>query len=249
MNQSLYSQIIKRKSIRKYANELILDEVLLKIQEFNSQVNPLIKEYEYEIRIIKKEDVKIMTNVHPPYYLVLFAHKTDEHYLLNAGFILEQFHLYFSALQIGSCWLGSGKLKKHIKSSNEKLEFVTMIGFGNADEELYRDDVREFKRKEFDEICEIQGHYTFFEALRLAPSSMNSQPWYISNTFQKIVLSRKKINFFQKMLFSKMNLIDMGIALCHLELSFEQYHYSYQLNFEQEFVPNRKLFVASYNIK
>ena len=58
------------------------------------------------------------------------------------------------------------------------------------------------------------------EPARLAPSAMNSQPWWFSAEGKAIHVWRKQIGL-KKLLLGSMNLIDVGIALCHAVLAIE----------------------------
>jgi hypothetical protein len=66
--------------------------------------------------------------------------------------------------------------KEVLESSN--LEFIILIAFGKPNELLYRTSLSEFKRKPLKEMNDFKGSNELFEAVCLAPSATNNQPWF-----------------------------------------------------------------------
>lgn len=239
--QELYQTIFKRKSIRKY-QKLELSSVQLKdIKDFLKQAQALKAEIKFETKIVDSEQIKSLIPIKAPHYLQFFS-ETEEDYLLNAGFILEQLDLYLSANNLGCCWYGLAKPKETIKEKSD-LEYVITLVFGEAAEKLHRDSVEEFNRKSLAEIKKGENHYDLLEAVRLAPSATNGQPWYFISEAEKLHLYFKDINFIKKIFYQKMNQIDMGIALAHLWLAAEEN--KKQFNFHQ--LPKSPAEVEDYN--
>lgn len=54
-----------------------------------------------------------------------------------------------------------------------------------------------------------------YEAMRLAPSTTNSQPCFFVCEQGKIHTYQKKLNPLQVLVYKKMNEVDMGIVICH----------------------------------
>ena len=54
------------------------------------------------------------------------------------------------------------------------------------------------------------------EALRLAPSATNSQPWYVTHDGDTLHIWREELGLIKQRTLGRMNKIDMGIGLCHL---------------------------------
>jgi hypothetical protein len=111
-----------------------------------------------------------------------------------------------------------------------------MLAFGAPAEAVHRKEPSEFKRKAAGEITGVAGVEGLVEALRLAPSAVNRQPWYLAGDSSALRLCGKKNNMLQKMMFGDMPRADMGIALCHLWLAAEK-HGIFQ-GFEREPAPN-----------
>ncbi len=218
MNQQFYETIFKRKSIRKYVMEPVAQETLEKIKQFSTEVEALVPGIGFEFSFLETEDVKNMLPIKAPHYICLYSEK-KEHYLINAGFILQQMDLYFSTNNLASCWLGMAKPNKQVPEQKNGMEFVIMLAFGNTEEAVYRNDVSEFRRKELKEITTIPEAKELLEAVRLAPSASNTQTWFLSGSLAEMTLSREKLNLIKAPLYGRMNQIDMGIALCHLDLA------------------------------
>ena len=201
----LASQIYKRKSCRKYLD----DEIdLTTIEEFLSNVNPLISEIDYSYDILTRDEVSSKMMWSAPYYLAIYSDK-KENYGVNVGFVFEQVSLFMQSLDIGSCWVGMGSAKK------EKDDFVILMAFGKS-EDMTRD-ISKFKRKKLSEIADVNDER--LEPVRLAPSAVNSQPWYFKHTDEGCDVFKVKHNFVKRKIVGRWNDIDVGIALAHLYVS------------------------------
>ena len=202
----LYDAIFKRKSIRKYSAETLTSKELDDVNDFLNHAKALNQsiQIEYEIR----GNVKAIKKPNAFHFLLIYSEEKDD-YLENAGFIFEQFVLYLTSKNLGSCWIGSAKSDEQKKDKS----LVSVIAFGKAADTPFRE-IDEFKRKSLPEISE--GRDERLEAARLAPSSMNAQNWFFVAKSNKIELYQKDPNMIQKALMSRESKINMGIALCHL---------------------------------
>lgn len=216
MEDILYETVFKRKSIRKFNQNPLKEDVLDDIKEFLDNLEPLFPEIETELKIISSNDLNLLTMKKAPHYLAIFSKNVDN-YQINVGYLLEQFDLYLSSKGLGSCWQGIPRPKKDLVNSS-KLEYMIVIAFGEADEKIQRDDISEFNRKELNEITTINESKELLELARLAPSSRNRQPWYFTGT--KELINIFCINSLLTRLFvKKMTLIDIGIAIYHIKLA------------------------------
>lgn len=198
----LEEQIYHRKSCRHYLDDDIDRTV---IDEFMENVKPLNEDINYYYEIYDKNQIKLRTNWSAPYYLALFSQK-NENYLENIGFVFQQLSLYLQSLEIGSCWVGMASLK------DDNPEFVIMIAFGKSDN-LTRD-LNKFRRKKLSDISDISDDRLI--PAQLAPSAINSQPWYFKHTDDGFDVFQVKQNFLKRKIIGKWNPIDVGIALAHL---------------------------------
>lgn len=227
LKKDLYQSIYKRKSIRKYKKEKLSDQQLLDINRFLKQVSVLDSEIKYETKIVDSDAVKSLMPIKSPHYLQFFS-ETKGDYLLNAGFILQQLDLYLAANNLGSCWFGMAKPKKDQIAESE-LEYVITLVFGKPDEENHRDSVEDFERKSLSEIKRGKNHYDLLEAVRLAPSATNGQPWFLISEEAQIHLYQKDPNFIKKFFYQRMNKLDMGIALAHLWLVADHHNKNFKI--------------------
>ncbi|MFW5749437.1 MAG: nitroreductase family protein, partial [Halanaerobium sp.] len=226
LKEDLYQAIYKRKSIRKYKEENLSEQKLTEIRGFLDKAKVINQEIRFEAKIVNSDKVKSLLPIRSPHYLQFFS-ETEGDYLLNAGFILQQLDLYLSASSLGSCWFGLAKPKKEIIAESD-LEYVITLVFGSPAEPSQRDSIEDFDRKPLSEIKEGQNHYDLLEAVRLAPSATNGQPWYFISDKDQIHLYQLEPNFIKKFFYEKMNRIDMGIALAHLWLAAEVHNKNFE---------------------
>jgi len=227
----LYDSIFSRKSTRKFQTEALPAEQLTQIHNFIKTLKPLFPQIHTNIELTGPYDVKGMLAAKAPHYLLLYSEKMDG-YLLNAGFLIQQVDLFLSSAGLGSCWLGMAKAAAPTKND---MEYVIMLAFGKAQDSTRREGVSAFKRRELSEIA--SGFDNRLEAVRLAPSSTNSQPWYFVCKKDCIHVYRKQLGILKAAMYNTMNQIDMGIALCHLYLASEKQGLSFSFSTETEKSP------------
>ena len=201
----LESQIYVRKSCRKYLD----DEIdMTPIKEFIPKAKVLNSDIDYSYKILTKDELSIRTRWKAPYYLALYSEK-KENYGVNLGFIFQQLSLYMQSIGVGSCWVGMANVKQ--KNPN----FVIAIAFGKSND-LTRD-ISKFKRKKLSEISDTEDERLI--PAQLAPSAINSQPWYFKHADEGFDVYKTKHNIVKQKIIGKWNDIDMGIALSHLYVS------------------------------
>lgn len=207
--ETLKEIIYKRKSTRKYDMTLLEDNILEDIRRHLSEIKSLYDDIKIEFEIIKGDNVKGMFAVKAPHYLMISSEVKDSCFT-NAGFMLQQMDLYLQSIGLGSCWLGSAKPPVKPK---HPLEFVIMLAFGKPQGNPYRS-LSEFKRKPLNEISDTADKR--LEAARLAPSGINSQPWYFVGGGNVFNVYCEKHGTIKALIYERMNKIDIGIALSHL---------------------------------
>ncbi len=216
---NLAKQIYLRKSCRKYVDEFI---DMGPIHEFIAQVKPLNEDINYRYEILEKDNVNLKTRWSAPYYLALYSEK-KENYLVNIGFIFQQVSLFLQSIDVGSCWVGMGSIK------NDDPEFIILIAFGKSDNKTR--DISDFKRKKLSEICNVVDERLM--PAQLAPSAINSQPWYFTRTDEGFDVYQVKQNILKRQILKKWNPIDVGIALAHLYVTNENtFKFEVKSNFE-----------------
>ncbi|MBQ7821631.1 MAG: nitroreductase [Clostridia bacterium] len=215
---SLRDMIYKRRSCRSYKNEPVDASTIQKIKEFAAKITPLYPDIEIKSEIIDSEHVKCVLPWRSPQVIAIFSEDKEGAYE-NVGFVFEQLELYMQSLGLGVCWLGMGRLDTDVSavsSSGGKLKFMMMLAFGYPNGTLYREAKSEFKRRALTEISDLADER--LECVRLAPSSVNSQPWYFTHDGETIHVYNAGAGFL-KLHLGDMNKMDIGIALSHVYVS------------------------------
>jgi nitroreductase len=225
----------RRRSIRKYLNEELQVGILEEINESCKSVKKLYEDIDMEIHVVE-DGIKIQNiitgiigsygKIRAPHYIVVTSNK-KEGYLENIGFALESIVLSLTDMGIGTCFVGGGirnQLLKNIIPISKNHEAVIAISFGYPKDGL---DIgkRIVKPKERMEISKFtSGHITktwqhILDAIRMAPSAMNSQPWrfFINKNTMDIYSIKKKFIFTKHI--QEMNRIALGIALYHIYIA------------------------------
>ena len=228
----LYSAIFKRKSIRNYDLTSIDQNRLDEISENLLTLKPMTTGIKTEFKIVLPDQVKRGVMKKAPHYIAAFSEPKDV-YLSNVGFMLQQMDLYFSATGLGSCWVGIPKPTKEVIDSSN-LEFVILMEFGNTSETLHRTSVSQFKRKALSEITNIKGADELLEPARLSPSAINFQNWYFTGDKNLIHAYSFKPSLFRKIAGGKYYPINMGIAVCHLDIAAEHFGRNPSIVFEEK---------------
>lgn len=230
-----------RHSVRNYEPKELIVEDKEKVKQYLEKINNTTGIFGGKIRVTlieteyNNENVKLGT-----YGVVRGAKdylsaccKKDENSFYDLGFLFEKVILYCTSIGLGTVWLGgtfnkSGFARKSQVEDDEIMPIVSPVGYeGGAKTilgKLFSGNTN--KRKHFQDLFfnedfrtqlnkeEAGRYYEILEMVRLAPSSLNSQPWRIlkqGNSYH--IYSAGK---------NEMNKIDMGIALCHFYLCAEE---------------------------
>jgi len=222
MNE-LKELIYKRKSFRSYTGVPLDVETIQKIEDYMNTLKPLDANIAVAYDIVSKENVKCILPWITPQLIAIYSEEKDD-YLENAGFLFQQLELYLQSIGLGTCWLGMGRMtSKDVVSTQLKrlssnasaadnMKFVILLTVGYPKNEALRSDLSEFNRRSLREISDTQDER--LEAARLAPSSVNSQPWFFTHEGKTIHAHCSKPNLLKPL--GNMNRIDMGIALAHM---------------------------------
>ena len=171
------------------------------------------------------------------------------HPLEDFGYAMEQAILEATALGLGTCWLGgsftkSSFAKRINKRAGEIVPAVSSVGYAEADSRT-RDPIRRQARADHRlpwESLFFEGHFgepltpqsagayaEALEMLRLAPSASNKQPWRVIRDGQRWHFYCQRTPRYGKgsLIFTLLALadlqrLDIGIAMCHFELTARQ---------------------------
>lgn len=211
--------ICKRKSVRSYTNVPVDDAALQKIRSFIEAIKPLYPDIRVRAEIVDSDSVRCMLPWKTPQLVAFFSERADGD-MENVGFCYQQLDLYLQSLGLGTCWLGMGKLNPKTTPDlpeTDGLRFAMLMAFGHPKGEFLRKSTAEFKRRSLVEIADQPDDR--LEPARLAPSSVNSQPWYFLHRGDVIHAYCVRSGFRKKKPPMDINRIDMGIALAHLAVT------------------------------
>lgn len=167
--------------------------------------------------------------------------------LEDYGYAMEKNILFAADMGLGTCWLGGSFAKsafsqKISAQADESVPAVTAIGYAAPKKGIVEKAIRwgagSKNRKPwhnlfFDRSFNAQlspasagGWAEPLEAVRLAPSASNRQPWRIvkqtgNNAFHFYMQRTKGYYTRNRTLFNMADLqrVDMGIAMCHFEMT------------------------------
>ncbi len=247
-----YNAIYHRKSVRDYSSKGLPKNEFATIEERIEDLSPLYEDIEWEI-LVAEDGQRVqetfsglkskLAKVDAPHYLVGTSQAVEGH-LINMGYILEDLVLYLADKGWGTCWLGAGFDENLLEEIyNLEYDLIILVAFGDSAEgkKNLRDDPKEANRKPLNELIindveELNKPWKkIISAVKLAPSALNSQPWrfYFNDRGMHLFIENKGV--FKSLIrkigdLDKLNRIDTGIALKHLEIAAD--NYSLDIEFE-----------------
>ncbi|MCR4616902.1 MAG: nitroreductase [Lachnospiraceae bacterium] len=263
--------IRERRSVRTFDGKNISDDEAVKILEFAQKVeNPYDIGITWKILDAKKEGLSSAviagTNTYIAGKLLRVPHAEEAF-----GYSFEKVVLFAKSLGIGTTMIGGTMNRSAFEramniSGQEFLPCVSPLGYPakkmSFKETMMRKGIKADTRFDFGEVF-FDGSFDnplseskagklceAFEAVRLAPSAVNKQPW-------RLVLCDGKVHFYEKRSKgfasgdgSDMQKIDMGIALCHFEVVAMELGVSVLLKIEDPGleIKNDMVYIASFDI-
>jgi nitroreductase len=192
----------------------------------------------------------------------------------NYGYLLETIILKATDLGLGTCWIG-GSFKKSAFSEkirtapNETVPAITPLGHRAGQrlaEKVMKWSVKAKKRQPWSSLFfegsvdqplteKKAGKYAVpLEMVRLGPSAANAQPWRVIK-----VAKEDEFNFFIKkkkgfaksrtlLIFSDLSRLDIGIAICHFDLTAKELKLKGKWSFDRQDVshPDDFRYVATW---
>jgi hypothetical protein len=157
---------------------------------------------------------------------------------VNYGYLMEKVVLKATEMNLSTCWIGafdSTYFNDVLIEDGFDIPSIVIVGYSD-DKPTYQDKFLRFsvnasKRQGWDKMYfnyklktpltpeHIKKYSDSLEMVRFAPSSGNTQPWRVF--FDETM---NEFHFFKKVISKRYELsgvhdIDMGIALCHFELT------------------------------
>lgn len=203
---TLNEMIYQRKSCRSFTGTAVDAQMIEKI--LSIELKPLYPDIKVRMDIVSRDKVKCICPWTTPQLIAIYSEES-EGYLENIGFLFQQMDLHLQTLGLGVCWLGLGKMNPKTTTNVEGMKFVIMLAFGYPKGDQLRHDLKAFKRKSLSKISDQEDMR--LEPARLAPSAVNSQPWYFTHDNDSIHVYCSK----------KGSRLDAGIALAHLYVANE----------------------------
>ncbi len=171
---------------------------------------------------------------------IVAAVKDGEKNLEDYGYLFEQVILLATALELGTCWMG-GTLKHTVFAEKinldeaEELPCISPVGVRAAAKTMldtvFSAGARSRKRKSWAELF-FAGTFSrplspeqaancaeALEMVRLAPSASNRQPWRLIKTDGAVHFFLQRNRGFRKLFKADLQRIDLGIAMCHFDLT------------------------------
>ena len=204
---TLTEMIFKRKSCRSFTGVPVDAVTIEAIKAF--PMKPLYPDIRVHWDIVPRNQVKCICPWTTPQLITIYSEEA-EGYLENIGFLFQQMDLYLQTLGLGVCWLGMGRMNPKTTTQVEGMNFVIMLAFGYPKGDQLRHDLKGFKRKSMEQITDKPD--SRLEPARLAPSAVNSQPWFFAHEGDTIHVHCSR----------KGSRLDAGIALAHLYVANEK---------------------------
>ena len=205
---ALYETIFTRRQVRNYLNSPVPKDRLDHILACATEAEQLTGQHA-DFKLLPAAEVS--ANQGASHYLLGFCDNSPPAYA-NVGFVLQKVDLCVQSMGLGCGWF------MNIKPKKESERFCIALAIGNTDVPM-RKSLDEFKRIA---ASEISGHDNpITQAVRLAPSSLNSQPWKLDFQNGKIIIHDTGRGIKRIILKNKLNKIDVGIAARHAVLALE----------------------------
>ena len=241
--ESVSDLIRNRRSVRSYDDvRLTLSEYIKLYQFIEAIENPYGIPIEFKILAAKYPKL-LCPVVTGKESFVGTKVKRIPHAEEAIGYSLEMLVLYALSLNLGTVWIGGTMDRPAFEyvmklDSDEMMPCIISVGHiakkMSVRETMMRKGVKADTRLPFESLF-FDGSFDKplskekaaalaepLEAVRLAPSAVNKQPWrvVIKNGFAHFYLKRNK-GFISEAA-GDMQKIDLGIALCHFALSAEE---------------------------
>ena len=180
---------------------------------------------------------------------IVGATNDNARHLEDYGYLLEKIILYATDLGLGTCWLGgtftkSSFARKISTRDGELVPAVSSVGYPAKTprrlDKIIRRGANADKRKPWERLF-FDGRYGVpltppaagkygeaLEMVRIGPSASNKQPWRIIKVGSEWRFYLERSPGYRKQRLVKLTTnadlqrIDMGIAMCHFELTAEQ---------------------------
>jgi nitroreductase len=230
--KSWYDAIFLRHSHRKFSGEIPEDDVTARINNVCNEFRPFPGARAVLVRDPGKDVFKGAVSeffykvTETPYYITFIGdmNTPDVHAIM--GYLGEGIILEATALGLNTCWVGGfyrpeNVLKQINLENEERILGITPIGYSKDETDRVGKSTKQYRRKDLETLV-LNGDAdkqkwirTAIEAVRVAPSAGNRQPWRFEIGEDSVtILSDSK-----RMGFRISRRLDCGIAMLHFELA------------------------------
>ena len=269
--ENISTLVRTRRSVRTYDNRPITSDDIQKLSSFMSKIeNPYGIPVEFKFLDVKQQKLSCPVVTGTDLFIGTKV-KRVPHAEEATGYSLEMLVLYAQSLNIGTVWIGGTMDRPAFEramslNSDEMMPCVSPLGYiakkMSMRETLMRKGVKADTRLPFEELF-FDGTFANpltkekaadlsepLEAVRLAPSAVNKQPW-------RVVIDKNCVHFYLKRnkgfiseAAGDMQKIDLGIAICHFALSAKEngMNISFILNDPKLTVEADIEYIASYTL-
>lgn len=251
--ESIIQTINNRYSARNYSDRIIEQDQMDKLRKFvaANTTGPFSNPMRFMIVSVsgyngaQLKELGVYGQITGAKMFIAGAVKIGNHYMEDFGYAMEKIILFTTSIGLNTVWIG-GTLnrstfgQKMNVAEDEMVPGITPVGYAGKKTmrgKLVESFMQPRKRKKPEELffvntignpipaVEHRAYAPVLEAVRLAPSASNFQPWRIvkeadRNTFH---FYEKENKLYHKILKGvRLQDVDMGIAMCHFELTAQE---------------------------
>lgn len=239
--------IRNRHSVRTYYPEMLSQDIKIKLEEYAANIKGPF-DCKVRLELVDSSDLSDRSGGKIGTYGVIKGAKSfiagvvdkKEHNMEQLGYCMESLILYAVSLGLGSCWLGGTFKRSQFAElvrlkEDELVPVVTPVGHP-ADKRAFLDSLmrrlagsdnrKTWKELFFNESFGIElkpedagAYQSVLEMVRLSPSASNKQPWRVLKQGNEYHFFMKKAKGYDSALGFNIQKIDMGIAMCHFEMT------------------------------
>lgn len=257
MESTIYDLILDRRSVRTFDGRPLSADDRAEIEKLISEAdNPFDDSAEFMILDSSEHKLRSPVIVGCDTYIAGKCRKDDTTAALGFGYALESLMIKAWRLGIGSVWL-AGTIdrpafeKAAMLKTGEVLPAVSPLGYAadkqSLREKMMRSGLKADERISFEELF-FRNDFShgltpdeagIFEkplnAMRLAPSAANKQPW-------RAIVCADKVHFYKKRSIKGNSLgdiqtVDMGIGLAHFKMLADETGLRGHFSFDEPSIP------------
>lgn len=214
-----YKKLISNgKSVRAFKNSKIEEKYFNEVESYIKNSKTLINDIDIDVKMFSNEDIYEKLKdiagyngymIEAPNYIVISS-DVKKGYIENSGYMGERIILKARDLGIDSCWVtinDSNAIKEKLEILSDK-EVTAIIALGYEDTKQTKNNAVA-ERLSVDQIVymdkwgnnasvvELEERYLLeaFNYARMAPSTLNRQPWRFIIDGEKIILAIKNDDF------------------------------------------------------